>query len=322
MGEDEAKRLLDAYVSGLHAEDLGHAPKRWWKGGTTLRESGGGVWVAVEDPPLEGRGILLRSDGTCIPFCGALGKMVPTLGDPIAREYFLGSADLGRYQVYERGLAVWEGFRDNSNLGYPVARWDSHEERARTCHALIAFFDLRGFTNWSAEEGRKAAEVQDTIERFERAFQDAFSRGWCERLFAKGTGDGLMVVSEAGQYSAAASAVAEHPFQHGHAKAFCLACARTVANASKEIPDQLAIGCGVTVGEITQLYLLGRFDYIGPAVNEASKIQAIAYGELCLSDKADEQLRSDGVEIAARKAIPKKGIRVAVADTIAACSVG
>ncbi len=221
-------------------------------------------------PDRDYEGILLISDGTSIPFFGALGKMVPALKWlPAFREYFLGSASHGRYQVYEQGLAVWEAFEGGDNVGYPVAKWESIDERARGCSALIAFFDLRGFTNWSAKQDPKL--VQITIEIFEHSFQDAFYRSRCKQVFAKGTGDGLMVVSEAGRYGSV-PAVHDGGFQAGHVKAFCLACAETVDNGAKHIPDDLAGGCGVTVGQVAQLYILGRFDYIGPPVNDASKI--------------------------------------------------
>ena len=117
-----------------------------------------------------------------------------------------------------------------------------------------------------------------------------------------------MVISEAGWY-AAGTEPSDAGFQTGHTKAFCLACAETVLNARPLLPDQLALGCGITVGQITQLYLLGRFDYIGPQVNDASKIQAIAYDELCISDEVVEYLKKDGVRITG-KFLPGKGTRV------------
>src|SRR5262249_17720540 len=128
------------------------------------------------------------------------------------------------------------------------------------------------------------------------------------QLFTKSTGDGFMVVSEAGWY-AVGGEVGNTPFQTGHAYAFCRACAETVRNAKPQLPEALAIGCGITTGQITQLYLLGRFDYIGPQVNEASKIQTVAYDELCLSTEVVQCLQSDGVNIQG-KPLPGKGIRV------------
>ena len=123
-----------------------------------------------------------------------------------------------------------------------------------------------------------------------------------------------MVISEAGRYASGGQSH-DADFQSGHVKAFCGACAETVKNALIKIPDKLAIGCGVTLGHITQLYILGRFDYIGPDVNAASKIQAIAYNELCLSNEVVERLRKDGVDIDG-KVLPGKGMRVAAESLI------
>ena len=273
--------------------DIGYAPPESWSSDRLeLRQLPSGDWLAAQ-PELPSEGILLKSDGAWFPFFGALGKAVPLLGLPASREYFLASTKLGRYQVYERGLAVWETFRKGGEIGYPVVTWESVGQRARTCRALIAFFDLRNFTKWSDSPEVDANGIQDVIEKMEHSFQEAFSRPWCQSLFAKGTGDGFMVVSEAGWHAVGGGAT-ETSFQAGHTKAFCRACAETVQRARKIIPEELAIGCGITTGQVTQLYLLGRVDYIGPPVNEASKIQAIAYNELCMSAKVVGYLLKDG----------------------------
>ncbi|MFN7936331.1 MAG: adenylate/guanylate cyclase domain-containing protein [Bryobacteraceae bacterium] len=278
-----------------------------------LRKLEDGSWL-VSIPELPRRGILLKADGTTTPFFGALGKLVPELGWPIHREYFLGSTRQGRYQTYERGLAVWEQFEQGHDLGYPVANWEAIDQRARRCHALIAFFDLRGFTSWSSKA--MPNEIQDLIEGFERSFQDAFKRPWCNKLFAKGTGDGFMVVSEAAWYELGADENGM-VFQTGHAKAFCVACAETVKSAKPKMPETLAIGCGITTGEITQLYLLGRFDYIGPSVNDASKIQAMSYNELCIQDTVVDLLKKDQVNIEGWPLPGKNAVRVDVEELIA-----
>jgi class 3 adenylate cyclase len=175
--------------------------------------------------------------------------------------------------------------------------------------ALVAFFDLRGFTAWSLKQSPDV--LQRTIENLEIAFQNAFLRSWCHRLFSKGTGDGLMVVSEAGNFGESIATPSEN-LQPGHCRAFCIACAQTVEAAGKSVPEELAVGCGITLGEVTQLYLLGRPDYIGSPVNDASKIQAIAYGEVCIATKVIDQLRAEGFN-AEGKVIPGKGSRIETA---------
>jgi class 3 adenylate cyclase len=76
------------------------------------------------------------------------------------------------------------------------------------------------------------------------------------------------------------------------------------------LPQELAIGCGVTLGEITQFFVLGRPDYAGPAVNEASKIQSVAYDEICISKPALDRLNADGARPVG-KILPGGGMRIA-----------
>jgi len=306
MDEQEAKERLTKYLTFLQQGDIGYRPNQYWlTENPEFQRLQNGDWL-VRNPVLHNQGVLLKKDGRAIPFYGALGKLIPILGLPASREYFLGSASNGRYQYYDSGLAVWEKLDDDKDLGYPVATWNSINRRAKSCRALIAFFDLRNFTNWS--ESQDAQRIQNVIETVEQCFQDAFSRTWCLRLFAKGTGDGFMVVSEVGWYAVGETKF-EGNFQTGHAKAFCQACAETIRSAEAKIPGELAIGCGISIGQITQLYLLGRYDYIGPAVNEAAKIQPIAYNEICVSNELIEYLRKDGFTIESKK-LPGKGMRV------------
>ena len=317
MDEHEARQRLTKYLEFLLQGDIGYylQDPLWLSDNPMFCQLPNGDWVATH-PDDSQKGVLLKSNGKNLPFFGALGKLVRQqgLGFPASREYFLGSTFNGRYQAYDKGLAIWEAPEGGGDVGYTVARWESIDKRAKSCLALIAFFDLRGFTKWSDSQSQDAKGIQDVIEGVEKSFQEAFSRRWCRHLFAKSTGDGFMVISEAGWHETAEQAT-DGDFQVGHVKAFCRACAETVQNAAKEIPDELAIGCGVTIGPITQLYLLGRFDYIGPDVNEASKIQAIAYNELCMSDEVVKRLRNDGVAVEG-KVLPGKGMRVTTESLI------
>jgi class 3 adenylate cyclase len=301
VDETEAKRklneCLERFRCGLYS------PESWITAPFELRPLPNGDWLATR-PQLPSEGIVLTENGDPVPFFGALGKLVPTLGLPISRELLLGSAQRGRYQIYERGPAVWEEFQHGGNLGYPVASWSSPEERARKCRALVAFFDLRGFTTWSGSRAT-AQQIQDVVLNFESAFQDAFSGKWCSKLFAKGTGDGFMVISEEGWTEPASK-----NFEGEHGRAFCRACAETVINGRRYLPQELAIGCGITLGEITQFYVLGRPDYAGPAVNEAAKIQTVAYDEICIAKPVLEHLNIDETALGG-KLLPGKGIRVA-----------
>jgi class 3 adenylate cyclase len=316
MDELDARRRLAQYLPTLHG-DIGYGkPVTWLTNNPVFARLPNGDWAAT-DPDTPGDGVLLKTDGTTIPFFGALGKMTSHLGwRPASREYFLGSTLYGRYQFFEQGLAVWEDYDNLGNAGHPIIQWPSVTARARTCTALTAFFDLRGFTTWSA--GQEPLVVQEAIENFENAFQHAFSRRWCQRIFAKGTGDGLMVVSEAACFAEGPPPPAGdlHP---RHCAAFCLAAAQTVVDAASLIPRDLAVGCGVTLGRVMQLYLLGRPDYIGPEVNSASKIQSVAYSELCLSNAVVERLASDGFVVHGTE-IPGKAIRIGARDLVSALS--
>lgn len=142
MDKDQARKKL------AECRDLFkklYSPDSWSTDPFELQQLPNGDWLAVR-PQLPTEGILLKADGNSVPFFGALGSLVPQLGLPLTREFLLGSARRGRYQFYESGLAIWEQFQNQNNLGYPVASWKSLDERARKCRALVAFFDLRGFT--------------------------------------------------------------------------------------------------------------------------------------------------------------------------------
>lgn len=292
MDEKEARQRL---AESSQTSWLGDNPE--------LRLLPNGDWLATR-PELPERGVVLRANGPVVPFFGALGKLVPMLGLPVSAERLLGSTRQGRYQVYEGGLGIWEALEGIGDIGFPISKWESLASRVRPCNALIAFFDLRGFTKWSVSLQDGENKIQSVIETLEGAFQDSFRQDVWIKLFAKSTGDGFMVVSEASWFDANNAKI-----QPTHATAFCRACARTVRTAKEQIPAELAIGCGITTGEVTQLYLLGRFDYIGPQINEASKIQAVAYNELCIAEEVVQLLTAAGQKIPGW-ALPGKGLRV------------
>lgn len=309
MNREEAEQKLKEFFDTTSGQYL----PAWSLPEFALREQTNGDWIAQRsEAPSEG--IIFRQGQPGVPFFGALGKLVLTpeiLGFPVLPERLLGSAIRGRYQTFERGLAVWEEFSNGNEIGFPVAGWKNLQERARKCRALVAFFDLRGFTGWS---GRAPAdEIQGVIEVLENHFQNAFSASWSKKLFAKSTGDGFMVVSEKNWYS---DATTQSPgvFQAGHIKRFCSSCAHTILDARIALVEKgLVIGCGITTGEITQLYVLGRPDYTGPAVNQASKIQSSAYDEICISDDATAELKTHGVRISGKR-LPGTGRRISAEE--------
>ncbi len=244
-------------------------------------------------------------------FRGALGQAVSQLGLPRTEERFLASSLNGRYQVYSHGIAVWE---DNPDIGFPVSALPIEIIReGRKCRAIVGFLDLRNFTSWSKDQEPKS--IQNIVGMLEEEFQAAFSKAWCHRLFTKGTGDGFMIVSEE-------SSTHERPNSHdyvpvGHAAAFAIACSTLVEQVKPQLPADLAIGCGITIGEVTQVFLLGRPDYIGEVVNEAAKIQQLCWNELCVTEAFLDAMRADGMKLAPHR-LSGKGWRLRPQDCVAA----
>jgi class 3 adenylate cyclase len=264
-----------------------------------------GEWIAAR--PLVAFGARLEGGGEPIAFGGALGTFVPVLGLPQSPERILGSSWRGRYQEFERGVANWEVLRDSAgnerqigpvpNFPFPILVGEYSPKRGENVNALVAFFDLRGFTKWSG--GATPERIQEVVTNLEIAFQDAFDPDVGYQVFAKGTGDGFMVVSEAGWFDATKDAVLPD-----HAKAFLDRCERTVdaAMASLDragLKGELAVGCGITVGPVTRAYILGRFDYLGAVVNKAAKLQNHARDEVCIDDAVLALLREHNPEFKA-----------------------
>src|SRR5262249_7495624 len=118
VNESEAREKLKQ-CQGQFKDGL-YSPDSWATDAFDLRRLPSGDWLATT-PQLPSEGIVLRATGDCVPFFGALGALVPALGLPLSRELLLGSAPRGRYQIYEHGRAVWEGFQHGGDLGFPVA---------------------------------------------------------------------------------------------------------------------------------------------------------------------------------------------------------
>src|SRR5438093_777532 len=73
------------------------------------------------------------------------------------------------------------------------------------------------------------------------------------RLCLKGTGDGVMIVSQADWHKSATSGQRMPRFARGHALDFLHACERTVSAVRERLTPNaypLAIGCGIASGEL------------------------------------------------------------------------
>jgi class 3 adenylate cyclase len=164
----------------------------------------------------------------------------------------------------------------------------------QTC--LVAFFDLRGFTAWAGKNPKRA---QGGILAFEEAVREGFptdGQSWL-RLFIKGTGDGVMIVSQADWYQDDAKDGYCSTIKPGHAKDFLDACSKALEAARHSLTEYpLQLGCAIATGELDRVFLFGRLDYIGPAANDAAKLQQHARDEICLTDDFLRLLIRDGHE--------------------------
>lgn len=272
-----------------------------------------GSWLLIERDDDVYEAVLVRGDnGEIRLVVGALGKvhriLHARLGPPRSEELLLGSTAFGRYQRFDKGIAVWEGLED---LGYPVS--ESMLEARRAAHpsetpALVAFFDLRNFTQWS--RGAAPREVQDVAEKLEDSIQGAF-RPIGERLFLKGTGDGVMVVSEAEWFPGSGTDRTPAGLRPRHAVTFLEACRAAAGNCS--LPADLAVGCGASLGKLYRVFVVGRFDYLGAPANDAAKIQQLAWNEVCVTTEFERELVADRADSVLSTAVrlPGRGLRMA-----------
>lgn len=229
------------------------------------------------------------------------------LGAPKSCERFLCSTAFGCYQAFDAGFAIWEGGED---IGFPLLE-SLIPLRRQMC--IVAFFDLRGFTSWSKDATPE--EVQQAIQAFEASIHDGFSyesAPWV-RLFLKGTGDGVMIVSQADWYKGTQLHQRMIEFARGHAIKFLHACEQAVLAGRARLAHYnfpLAIGCGIASGELDRVFLFGRFDFIGPAANEAAKLQQHAWNEICVTREFGTVLNTDGRSLDAEWVLATKGWRL------------
>ena len=289
MTKEEARRSYEKYCAGENREAM-VAPRIEQRGGAWL------FFEAEEGQFDAANGVVVRPDGEAFHFRGALGRLFNlnpgVLGNPKSNERVLGATQFGRFQTFEKGTAVWDG---GTGLGTLLV--ESLTQKGQY-PCIVAFFDLRGFTTWSKQEGTRPNEVQEAISNFEEAVHRGFpaDRKHGNNLFVKGTGDGVMIVSQADWYEG------NHPkntkdsnFKLGHGKFLFEACNRTLLEGRKNLEKfRLAIGCAIGSGNLHRVFLFGRLDYIGSVANETAKLQQHAWNEICVTDKFREILIGDG----------------------------
>jgi len=283
---------------------------------------GDGSWLFIEldESAVPGgryEGVAIRADGGVFTFQGALGKILSQaqreLGAPKSCERFLGSTAFGCYQAFDDGFAIWEGEED---IGFPLLE-SLNPLRRQMC--IVAFFDLRGFTSWSNKATPE--EVQQAIQSLEASIHVGFPYGesspW-RKLFLKGTGDGVMIVTQADWYKEAPENQQMIEFTSGHARKFLHACEMAVSAGRERLAHYnfpLAIGCGIASGELDRVFLFGRFDFIGSAANEAAKIQQHAWNEICVTPEFGAVLNADGWCLDSEWMLVTKGWRLRAPGT-------
>jgi class 3 adenylate cyclase len=273
-----------------------------------------GSWRFVEQESLESNGeyggVVIRKGEKVFVFRGALGKVFrtnPRLGLPTSNELVLGATELGRYQNFDHGVAIWDG---GTTIGFPLVESLTPLKR-QMC--IVAFFDLRGFTSWAAKEEPDA--VQKIIRIFENAVHIGFptdGQPWL-RLSIKGTGDGVMIVSQADWYEDDNLNSQMQDFKRKHARDFLTGCQVAMASGWKPLRKSrlpLAIGCGIATGLLDRVFLFGRLDFIGPAANEAAKLQQHAWDEICITDQFKTLLERDGQSVTGAMQLRGKGWRL------------
>lgn len=274
------------------------------------QRNGAWLFVEVEDGPLDAAmGVVVRPDGRAFLFRGALGRIfraTTQLSLPKSNELVLGATELGRYQVFDNGIAIWDG---GTTLGFPLV--ESFSKGRHAC--IVAFFDLRGFTAWSKPSATQPDEVQAAICAFEEAVHHGFptdGQPWL-KLFVKGTGDGVMLVSQADWHNGTSPNKKNSQFKSGHAKAFLHACSNVLTAGRENLKSlPLAIGCAIAAGDLDRIFLFGRLDYIGSVANEAAKLQQHAWNEICVTDKFRDLLLGDDANLAGETELPPKRWRL------------
>jgi len=314
MTQTRAWKIQAEYRRRVEELTPNPAPREWPLKPIQAPQRLDGAWVYVYRRSANTRpeAIVVRDDGTAHILLGAMRGAFDCmpLGLPKSSELFLGSTDHGRYQMFDNGIMVWEAAAD---VGFPPVKL-SPERRAlegRKTSGLVAFFDIRGFTDWSKQH--KGSEVQSVVGLLEREIQAAFGRAWVEKLFLKGTGDGVMIVAEKGwrrRYARGSK------LQRSDRAQFILACCRTVEGVRAELHKELAVGCAVDEGNLSQVYVLGRHDYLGPPVNAASKLQALAWNEVCLSPRFYRKVLGEGLTLPSVLSMASRAVRVPSAELV------
>lgn len=247
--------------------------------------------------------IVVNNDGLVNEIYGAISTLYIKedyrnyLGSPLTGERWIGTGP-GRYQLFKKGIIKWEGTHKgggNEDLAHPVIyKADSIKgEKKEDC--IIASFDIRGFTKWAADKDIDI--VHGIIRDVEELMQKHFAKPWFRELFIKGVGDGFMIVQEKKEYDAAKSDVQseeqDNPIKYNSLKEsrgfvcdFINALLHVINDAKPKLKEYglEGVGIGIDIGPLMNILILGRWDYIGNAANNAAKLQVGAINTVVVSE--------------------------------------
>ena len=320
MKQIEAENILGEFLKGLKTERPMNFQESFESENKKSFKSIDGSYLFLyerhhaSNPYHNPEVIIVRHDKKAYEIYGAIAKVflslpkIPSeqLGNPVTGERWLGSGP-GRYQLFDHGIIKWEG---TSRMGgveaiaHPVLfERDPHEGIEVEC--IVAFADIRGFTNWVLKN--ESQEVQKLIFDIEAIFQKYFARSWFPELFTKGVGDGFMIVLEKERYQ---HAVSELKISNRETKKNCLSESQGFVSdfinacydCGKELMTmltnkELVLGFGVETGKLKNVLILGRWDYLGEAVNSASKYQNSARSSVIFSEECFNEIKRESAEL-------------------------
>jgi class 3 adenylate cyclase len=313
MEKNEAESILEDFLKRLKAErpiNFQESFESKYKKCFDLKDGShifffGGPYVG--NPHCNPEAIIVRHDKKAYEIYGAIAKVFLNLpkipceqiGNPVTGERWLGSGP-GRYQFFDRGIIKWEGtsrMGGIEDIAHPVLfERDPHEGIEAEC--IVGFADIRGFTKWVLDN--EAQKVQELIFNIEEVFQKHFAKPWFPELFIKAVGDGFMIVLEKERYQRAVSELKTSGSKikknrlsqsQGFVSDFinaCYECGKELIGMLNK--NNLTLGFGVEIGRLKNVLVLGRWDYLGEAVNNASKYQNEAIGSLIFSKECFNEI--------------------------------
>lgn len=316
----EAENILENFLRNLKIERPMNFPQSFEYSYRRLFKLIDGSYIFFFEGPYVGNpqhnpeAVIVRHDKKVFEIYGAIAKVflslpkIPSeqLGNPLTGERWIGYGP-GRYQLFDHGIVKWDGttrMGGVEDLAHPVLfERDPREGVEEEC--IVAFTDIRGFTNWVLNN--EPQKVQELIFELEEVLQKHFAQPWFRELFIKGVGDGFMIVLQKKQYQDAISELGTSGTKtskdclsksRGFVSDFIYAC----YSYSKELipmlkEKKLGLGFGTEVGNLKNVLILGRWDYLGEAVNKASKYQGKATNSVIFSERCFNEIKRESSEL-------------------------